>query len=56
MAPITNLKAMENGKGWGRWAYDEENGNFEVLSSYAHLLYYKVTRMIFGGLCHGLNV
>ncbi len=34
------LKAMDDGKGW---AHDDENGNFEGLSSYAHLVsYYKV--------------
>ncbi len=33
------LKAMDEGKGW---AHDDENGNFEVLSSYAHLVYIHV--------------
>ncbi len=26
---------MDDGKGW---AHDDENGNFKVLSSYAHLV------------------
>ncbi len=29
------VKAMDDGKGW---AHDDENGNFEVLSSRSHLL------------------
>ncbi len=54
------IKAMDNRKRW----HDDEKGNYEVLSLYAHLVIcrevsyynYKVTKDYnkndFGGLCH----
>ena len=58
MLPFKNantfsIKAMDDGK---RWAYDDENGNFEVLSSYYKVIKdYDKNDFLGASIIHGLK-